>query len=132
MAKDARKRDRKSKFKDIKDKFKQKGFDARVNLAEKESVATYLNEEFQFYSQRLTELNERQVKAMAEAKQLRRRKQREEKSVMRRAGDEKGFDKAHPVYDDSLLPKMTVNQNELLMIKDVKTMLEQGDDQLFT
>jgi hypothetical protein len=56
---------------------------------------------------------------MADAKQLRRRKQRQEKSEMRRRGDEKGFDKAHPVYDNSLLPKMTVNQNELAMIKEV-------------
>ena len=69
---------------------------------------------------------------MADAKQLRRRKQRQEKSEMRRDGNEKGFDKAHPVYDDSLLPKMTVNKNELLMIKEVTDMLEQGDDKLFT
>jgi len=49
MEVDARKRDKKSKFKSIKDKYKAKGFDARVNLTEKESVATYLNEEFQLY-----------------------------------------------------------------------------------
>jgi len=49
MEVDARKRDKKSKFKSIKDKYKAKGFDARVNLMEKESVATYLNEEFQLY-----------------------------------------------------------------------------------
>lgn len=46
MQKDARKRDKKAQFKNIRDKFKAKGFDARVNLADKESVATYLNEEF--------------------------------------------------------------------------------------
>ncbi len=61
---------------------------------------------------------------MADAKQLRRRKQRQEKSEMRRAGDIRGFDKAHPVYDDTLLPKMTVNQKELAMIKEVTQMLE--------
>lgn len=43
---------------------------------------------------------------------------------MRRAGDIRGFDKAHPVYDDTLLPKMTVNQKELSMIKEVTQMLE--------
>ena len=132
MAKEAKKRDKKSKFKDIKEKFKAKGFDARVDLQDKESVATYLTEEFHHYATRLTELNEKQVKAMADAKQLRRRKQRQEKSEMRRDGNEKGFDKAHPVYDDSLLPKMTVNKNELLMIKEVTDMLEQGEDKLFT
>jgi hypothetical protein len=46
LAKDAKKRDKKSKFKEIKNKFKAKGFDARVDLQDKESVATYLNEEF--------------------------------------------------------------------------------------
>lgn len=51
---------------------------------------------------------------------------------MRRAGDIRGFDKAHPVYDDTLLPKMTVNQKELAMIKEVTQMLEQGEEPLFT
>lgn len=51
---------------------------------------------------------------------------------MRRRGEEKGFDKAHPVYDDTLLPKLTVNKNELAMIKEVTQMLDQGDDKLFT
>lgn len=46
MAKDAKKREKKSKFKDIKEKFKAKGFDARVDLQDKESVANYLTEEF--------------------------------------------------------------------------------------
>lgn len=46
LEKNARKRDKKSQFKNIRDKFKAKGFDARVDLADKESVATYLNEEF--------------------------------------------------------------------------------------
>ncbi len=50
LEKNARKRDKKSKFKQIKDKFKAKGFDSRVTLSEKESVAKYLNEEFQLYS----------------------------------------------------------------------------------
>ncbi len=49
MEVDARKRDKKSKFKSIKEKFKAKGFDARVDLSEKESVANYLNEEFLLY-----------------------------------------------------------------------------------
>ncbi len=43
---EARKRDKKQKFKSIKDKLKSRGFEARVNLEDKESVATYLNEEF--------------------------------------------------------------------------------------
>ena len=59
MEVDARKRDKKSKFKSIKDKLKAKGFEARVNLTEKESVAQYLNEEFHLYGERLIELNER-------------------------------------------------------------------------
>lgn len=46
MAKEAKKRENKSKFKGMKDKYKAKGFDARVDLNSKESVATYLNEEF--------------------------------------------------------------------------------------
>lgn len=46
MAKEAKKRENKSKFKEMKDKYKAKGFDARVDLNNKESVATYLNEEF--------------------------------------------------------------------------------------
>lgn len=43
---------------------------------------------------------------------------------MRRRGEEAGFSKAHPVYDDSLLPKMTVDPKELQLVKDVKQMLE--------
>lgn len=46
MEVEARKRDKKQKFKSLKDKFKARGFEARVNLEDKESVATYLNEEF--------------------------------------------------------------------------------------
>lgn len=68
MQKEARKRDKKAQFKNIRDKFKAKGFDARVNLADKESVATYLNEEFQLYSNRAIELHEKQLKAIADAK----------------------------------------------------------------
>jgi uncharacterized protein YozE (UPF0346 family) len=120
LEKNARKRDKKSKFKDIKNKFKARGFDARVTLSDKESVATYLNEEFQMYSQRLIDLHEKQAKAIADAKHLRRRKHRQEKSEMRRAGKIEGFNKAHPVYDDSLLPKMTVDANELQLVKDVR------------
>jgi hypothetical protein len=33
-------------------------------------------------------------------------------SELRRAGDPKGFDKAHPKYDDSLLPKVTIEKQE--------------------
>ena len=54
---EARKRDKKHKFKSIKDKLKSRGFDARVNLEDKQSIATYLNEEFSLYSQRLIDLN---------------------------------------------------------------------------
>ena len=43
---------------------------------------------------------------------------------MRRRGEQAGFDKAHPVYDDSLLPKMTVDAKELQLVKDVRQMLE--------
>jgi hypothetical protein len=49
-------------------------------------------------------------------------------SEKRRAGDIAGFDKAHPKYDDSLLPKITVDAKELALIKDVKQMLESGDE----
>lgn len=73
---EARKRDKKSKFKSIKDKLKAKGFDARVDLNDKESVATYLHEEFQLYSQRIIDLNDKQIKALQDAKHLRRRKAR--------------------------------------------------------
>lgn len=109
MVKDARKREKKSNFKNMRDKYKSKGFDARVDLQDKESVATYLNEEFQLYSTRMIELDERQQKAIGDAKQLRRRKQRQDKSEMRRRGEDAGFDKAHPVYDNTLLPKLTVD-----------------------
>lgn len=55
---------------------------------------------------------------------------------MRRDGKKEGFDKAHPVYDDSLLPKLTVDQKELGLIKEVRQMLEsegdEGERQLFT
>jgi hypothetical protein len=48
-------------------------------------------------------------------------------SEKRRAGDITGFDKSHPKYDDSLLPKLTVDPKELALIKDVKQMLESRD-----
>ncbi len=47
---EARKREKKQKFKSIKEKLKSRGFEARVNLEDKESIATYLNEEFELYS----------------------------------------------------------------------------------
>jgi hypothetical protein len=48
-------------------------------------------------------------------------------SEKRRAGDIAGFDKAHPKYDDTLLPKINVDPKELALIKEVKQMLESGD-----
>lgn len=49
------KRDKKAKFKSIKDKLKSRGFAARVALEDKQSVSTYLNEEFQSFVERVTD-----------------------------------------------------------------------------
>lgn len=73
MEKNARKREKKAQFKNIRDKLKSKGFDSRVDLADKESVAIYLNEEFDLYCKRVIELYDRQKKAIQDAKHLRRR-----------------------------------------------------------
>jgi flagellar biosynthesis/type III secretory pathway protein FliH len=98
-------------------------------LEDKESVATYLNEEFQLYSQRLIDLNEKQLKAFQDAKHLRRRKARQEKSEQRRRGEAVGFEKGNPDFSDSDLPKLTVDQGELKLVKEVRSLLS-GEVQL--
>lgn len=120
---EARKRDKKSKFKSIKDKLKSRGFNARVDLQDKESVATYLNEEFQLYSQRLIDLSDKQLKALSDAKHLRRRKARQEKSEQRRRGEAVGFEKGNPEFSDSDLPKLTVDKEELKLVREVRSLL---------
>ena len=47
---------------------------------------------------------------------------------MRRRGEDAGFDKSQPKYDDSLLPKLSVDQKELALVNEVRQMLEQGED----
>ena len=54
-----KKRDKKTKFKSIKDKLKARGFDARVQVDDKESASTYLNEEWDQYATRVTELRDK-------------------------------------------------------------------------
>ena len=98
-------------------------------MEDKESVATYLNEEFQLYSQRLIDLNEKQLKAFQDAKHLRRRKARQEKSEQRRRGEAVGFEKGNPDFSDSDLPKLTVDQGELKLVKEVRSLLS-GEVQL--
>lgn len=71
-----RKRDKKSKLKSINHKLKQRGFQARVDVNDKNSVVNYLNEEFQLYAKRIVQTRENQVKAVADAKHLRRRQAR--------------------------------------------------------
>jgi flagellar biosynthesis/type III secretory pathway protein FliH len=116
---EARKRDKKNKFKNIRDKLKAKGFEARVDLKDKESVATYLNEEFRVFADRITAEREKQMKAFTDAKHLRRKQARQEKSELRKKGDLKGFEKGNPDFSDSDLPKITITQEEVDSVKAV-------------
>ena len=50
---EARKREKKSKFKDIKMKFKARGFEARVDLENKKTIVDYLHEEMKMFAERI-------------------------------------------------------------------------------
>ena len=98
---------------------KQRTFESRVDLGDKESVATYLNEEFKIYAQRVIHLREKQVKARSEAKHRRRKQAREGMSMLRKKGDPKGFEKGNPEYNDDNLPKVTVAEEEVTLVKEL-------------
>lgn len=106
-----RKRDKKEDFKKLKSKFKP--FTARVDPSDKQSVADYLNTEFQFYATRLSDTFEKQVKAAKAAKDLKRRQVRQEKSEQRKRGEAEGFGKEPIDYSD--IPKVTVCKKELAL-----------------
>ena len=74
---DGKKREKKAIFKSIKNKLKARGFDSRVDREDTTTIASYLNQEFEHYCTRLVETHGKQTKAIADAKQLRRRQRRQ-------------------------------------------------------